>query len=425
MKYGEFASGTLKGAPFGDVWLGLPLGWAIGAFAWGDGRNAALAAVLPLIVGMATARRQAFAIAFGYFFAAGRTVPAFAAVWFSNEFYGWALTTAFSTIGGVVWAFAGWTASGNPWRKALAAVLGWVVTLLPPVAAVLPGHPVIAWGYITPGWQWIGVVLSALVPAAAIGLLTAHEKARATAFGSVVLLSAGLVAMSLNFKNDENRYINNLVAVSTNWGNITSPYDVIDRVERMGNTAKELGKDGLASVVVFPESVLGNYDQSLFPVLELELLRGAERDGQTIVLGVDMPTDDGGYETTALAFYPDGDVDKVVARQVVPFALWRPWEKGTFRSDWRGTNILKLRDGIKARVIFCYEEYIPILSLINEARDEHQLVVIMSNTWADEGGANARIQNRHSEGIARLFGRHVIKAENRAGKLKPRVPVVN
>ena len=74
-------------------------------------------------------------------------------------------------------------------------------------------------------------------------------------------------------------------------------------------------------------------------------------------------------------------------------------------------------------MIFCYEEYIPVLSLLNEALDDHQIVVVMSNTWADKIGLNSKIQNRHSEGMALLFGRKLIKAENRPGELKMEVPV--
>ena len=67
-------------------------------------------------------------------------------------------------------------------------------------------------------------------------------------------------------------------------------------------------------------------------------------------------------------------------------------------------------------MIFCYEEYIPLLSLINEALDAHNIVVVMANTWASKDVLGATIQAQHSEGIAKLFGKRLLRAENRPKK---------
>jgi hypothetical protein len=85
-------------------------------------------------------------------------------------------------------------------------------------------------------------------------------------------------------------------------------------------------------------------------------------------------------------------------------------------TDWRANNILTLKDGVVARVLFCYEEYIPLLSLINEAKDAHNIVVVMANTWAAKDQLASTIQSRHSEGIAKLFGKRILRAENRPKK---------
>ena len=64
-------------------------------------------------------------------------------------------------------------------------------------------------------------------------------------------------------------------------------------------------------------------------------------------------------------------------------------------------------------MIFCYEEYLPALYLINEARDDFEVYVAMTNTWAAESELASLIQTKHSLGMARLFGRPYLKAENR------------
>jgi hypothetical protein len=127
-----------------------------------------------------------------------------------------------------------------------------------------------------------------------------------------------------------------------------------------------------------------------------------------------LPTADGNFQTAALAFYPAGSSVTALTRQPVPIALWKPWNStGSFLTNWRSSNILPFRSGIKARVIFCFEEYMPILSLLNEALDDHQMVIVLANTWASSSAETAAIQTQHSEAMAVLFGKRLIKAENR------------
>ena len=152
-------------------------------------------------------------------------------------------------------------------------------------------------------------------------------------------------------------------------------------------------------------------------VCSLEVINPAARAGQTIILGTDLPTSAGNFESAAIAFYPDGKTATALARQTAPFALWRPWQAaGYYTSDWAANNILTVKPGVRARIVFCYEEYIPILSLINEAIDAHNLVIVLSNTWASESELGPVIQARHSEGIAELFGKRLLRAENRPKK---------
>lgn len=394
--------------------LAAAIGWTIGVLAWGSGRSAELAAIVPLVIALAATRTQAFLVGAFYVLAAGRDRPEVMASWYDKSILvGLGMLILVAGIAGLSWSLC-WTSSQKPWRKSLACMLGWAVLLLPPVGAITPGNVVVAWGYITPHWGWIGVALSAIVPAMLVWLISSKGLPRKYTVGLVSVIAAILIGASFTYLPVENRYINDIVAINTKLGSAKDPYDVINRIERIGKTNSALANDHLASVIVYPESILQTYDPSLFPVLDIEVLKNAIKAGQTIVLGADIPTKEGNFKNAAIAFYPDGKSATVIARQPVPVALWKPWKtSGSFDADWRANNILTLRDGIKARVIFCYEEYLPILSLINEARDDHQMVVVMSNTWSASEQLASDIQNRHSEGIARLFGRKIIKAENR------------
>jgi hypothetical protein len=167
-------------------------------------------------------------------------------------------------------------------------------------------------------------------------------------------------------------------------------------------------------VQVWPESILGRHESALAPVLEIELLRPARTAARTLVIGMDLPMAGNRLLNAAVAFYPDGRRAVAVARQPAPVSLWKPWRRtDTFVADWRASNILDLGDGERAAVIFCYEEYVPLLYLLNEAFDAPTVYLALANTWAASEPEAAAIQTWHSLGMARLFGRPYLKAENR------------
>jgi hypothetical protein len=152
----------------------------------------------------------------------------------------------------------------------------------------------------------------------------------------------------------------------------------------------------------------------MYPVLDLEVLREARRAGRTQVVGMDIPTRDHRLLNAAVAFYPDGRTATAVARQPAPVSLWKPWRRSaSFVADWTANNMLAMGQGDRAAVIFCYEEYVPVLYLINEALDAPSVYLALTNTWAAQSSAAAAVQTWHSLGMARLFGRPYLKAENR------------
>jgi hypothetical protein len=171
-----------------------------------------------------------------------------------------------------------------------------------------------------------------------------------------------------------------------------------------------------AASVVWPESIIGRYEPALAPVLEIELLRPSRSLGRTQVIGMDLPLADNRLLNAAVAFYPDGRTATAVARQPAPLSLWKPWRRqDTFVADWSADNMLDLGGEERAAVIFCYEEYMPILYLLDEAFDAPTVYLAIANTWAAQSPQSGAIQTRHSLGMARLFGRPYLKAENRPG----------
>lgn len=394
--------------------LALAVGAALGWAAWGEGRAPALATLLPLLVALCRSRSQAFLLGLGYTVALLRHTAAFIGSWFDNSLLiGAAAVLAYGLISGAVWCL-GWSASERPWRKALALGVAWIVAVMPPATVGLPGHPVIAWGAITPSLGWVGVGLALLTPAGLVWWVTEHRQRPRVVVGVVGSLTVGLAVLGVVRYVPASSYGPATVAVSTAWGKLSGVDDVLRRVSSMGQMSKQLAQQDKPATVIWPEAILGNYDPVLYPVLDIELLAAARAAGQTQIIGMDVPDQNKLYENAAVAFYPDGRTARAVARQPAPLSLWRPWRQtDTFVADWTASNVLTLSNTLRAAFIFCYEEYLPVLYLMNEAQGKVDLYVAVTNTWAAQSPVAAEIQTQHSLGMARLFGRPYVKAENR------------
>lgn len=395
---------------------GLATGAVVGVVAWGEGRAPVLALALPLLVVFSRSRVQAFCVTFGYVLGMLRYSASFVASWFNDNLaIGVLVVLAFATITSVVWC-VGWSGSRRWQLRYLAITAAWFLALAANTG--VPGHPLIAIGYLLPGTGWFGVGASLAIPAVALALAGWVKAERARIAGGaaavLVLAASGFLLHQLPPKGP----IRGIQAEGTNWGVLKGEHDALLRMQRMG-AAKP---DQLAATVVWPESIIGRYDPSLYQVLNLEVLEPSRRAGRTQIIGMDIPLHGNRELNSAVAFYPDGRTVTATARQPAPLSLWRPWrETDTFVADWTAHNVLAVGQGDRAAVIFCYEEYMPVLYLLNEALDHPTIYLAMTNTWAAKDAGAAAIQTWHSWGMARLFGRTYIKAENRpaAGSTRP------
>lgn len=399
--------------------IALSIGYTIGILAWNIEWSAALAAMMPIAVAMMRTRAQAFLVGMAYVFAAGRDRPELISTWYESTIWtGVGFLAIVAVLGGLAWSLC-WTAAKQPWRKALAVTIGWVAVLAPPIGLIAPGNPVVAWGYIAPGSGWLGVALSCLVPAALVSGLNTTWSQRKRPNIVVVAAAIALITLAAVHTPDQTKAAGSVRAISTEWGNAKTSSDVVERIEKMGQRLDDYTNDKTASTLIYPEGGLMRYESSWEPIIKVELTSKASKRQQTVVIGADMTAANGTQQNVAIAIHPDGTRQAAVARLSVPVAAWHPWRpKDHFPLDLRADNILELQDGTRARVMFCYEEYFPILSLINEALDPHELVVVMASLWFAEDSLAPAIQHRHIEGIAKLFGRPLVIAQNGPKRLK-------
>lgn len=388
---------------------GFVSGFLLGVVAWGEGRAPVLALALPLLVAFSRTRLQAFCVAAAYAIATARFGASFVSAWFDNQLaIGIAAILAYGLVTGCVWAI-GWSASTRVAVRVLAITAAWLLALAAGVG--VPGHPVIGAGYVLPGAGWFGVAFALAFPSVALCVASWIPTAtlRRNLLGGALglLAAAGVFLGELRPRADPVRGIRPEL---TQWGRLEGEHDSLLRMQRMGAAPQS---QQVASVL-WPESIIGRYDPATYAVLNLELLQGARRAGRTQVVGMDIPAPGGRLFNAAVAFYPDGRTATAIARQPAPVSLWKPWRNtGTFVADWRAHNMLAMGQGDRAAVVFCYEEYVPVLYLLNEALDAPTVYVALTNTWAARSPAAAAIQTWHSFGMARLFGRPYLKAENR------------
>lgn len=387
---------------------GLTGGAVVGVMAWGEGRVPVLAIALPLLVMFSRSRLQAFSFAFGYALGLLRFSASFVASWFNDNLaIGAAVVLVFALFTSTVWCL-GWSNSPRWTRRVLAITGAWLLALAANTG--VPGHPVIAIGYLLPSSGWVGVGVCLALPAAALGVSHALKRLPsriAAAAVALVTLAAGGLFLC---ETPPTGPLRGVQPEATRWGVLRGEDDALTRMQRMGAAAL----NDRATTVVWPESIIGRYDPSMYQVLDLEVLQASRRAGRTQIIGMDIPLAGNRELNSAVAFYPDGRTATAVARQPAPLSLWRPWRKTeTFVADWTAHNVLSVGQGDRAAVIFCYEEYMPVLFLLNEAFDHPTMYLALTNTWAAKEAGAAVIQTWHSFGMARLFGRPYVKAENR------------
>ncbi len=386
-------------------------GWMMGIAAWGDGRAPVLGLVFPLAIAVCRSRWQAFILCAGYMGATVRFNRDFMNTWFDGQIIpslGWLGLVIFAAT---IWSIS-WTSSKRPTHRSLFCAAGWLAAGFTPAAALIAGHPLVVAGYLMPGWGWTGVVVAAIAaPAAVYGMARLQLEARME-IAIVALAGAVLAGIGPFLERPVPAQVRGVATVDTAWGRLAGADAALSRMAAMGQT--QSGAAAQASVFIWPESIIGRYEPSLYPVLDLEVLRQSRQVGRVPVVGLDIPVGPDRLQSAAVAFYPDGSTATAVARQPVPGALWKPWStEGSFVADWSASNLLDLGQGDRAAFYFCYEELLPSLFLLNELMDKPTMYVALSNTWADASGGADRLQRLHSHGMALLFGRAYLRSVNR------------
>ncbi len=404
-----------------QITLSAILGGGLGLVAWSPGHTPAFGVLFPLLWIAQPSRVAAFACAAAYHLAVVRFLPGFAANWFDSIVAGFACWQAVGLVSGFAWAVL-WPPRGSTVPCVVLSTFSvLVMLLLPPFGAIVPANPVVAWGFLVPGTGWGGVALMILLTCGGAwwlrrrrwGLGVAPQRSSLIILGLLPILvwTIGRVP-----QQQDGRLAGKALAVQTQFGRFPAygSLDVMQRLYRMGELAKvQAHGPDTVNAVVFPEGIVGLYDASLQPSIDLELTGPMMSKGQTLVLGADVAIGRNRFHNAALIYRPDGSSTLVVARQTVPVAQWRPWSRGShFPADWLANSTADIGGGVRARFILCHEEWMAGLHLLSELRESHELVIAMANLWAAEDATASYVQGTHTQGMALLFGRKYVRAVN-------------
>ena len=396
------------------------LGAAVAIAAWGADRSPAMAVALPLLWIMAPTRLAAFTLTTAYHLSVVRFLPEFASTWFNSNPIGVLIWLSMGGLCGLAWAVC-WPRSSSTPRVTIATAAVLLLTLATPVAAVLPGHPLVGWGFLWPKSGWVGVATmfaASIAGAWALRVWIPAQWPGQRWISPVALFLALAIPAFVGIQpgGDAGKVAGKVGAVSTRFGGPPPTYslEVMLRVEKIANaTAKLAGGDDGLDTVIYPESIIGQYVPSLYPALEASIFRRSRPAGQTVILGADLELARGQWQNVALIFRPDGSSSYISSRQTPPGAMWTPWSSVRhYPANWFTDNTVNIGGGVRARIMFCYEEYMPILSLIDEAAYDHNMVVAISNLWATKDPLSSFVQGAHTQGMALLFGRRWVRAVN-------------
>ena len=365
---------------------------------------------VPVLWTLAPSRTAAFWVAFAYTLAVSRGLAPGAAVFLSETHTAadgivlWILMS----LGPSVPFFAFWH-GGRLGRCLGFLAANLAAFLLPPLALVGIMAPWMGTGCLFPGWGWWGLL-------ALMGIYFACALFRPFACGFLLLL---LLLGCLGWAELKPPTLpEGFMAVDTSFGRMGSgSFDFRNDFERARMVFRRLNELNVASsdaeYVVLPETIAGRLNATGLALWHREL-RPLLRSGQKVLLGAELPTEDGRRYDNVVLLLGDDAVLSVRQRIPVPYSMYRPFS-GTGANLHlfdEPSGILRLPDGRKAAAIVCYEGHLSLPCLLSFLHSP-DLLLWVGNQWWCRDTSLPRIQERSVGLWAQLFGVPVAASQNR------------
>lgn len=390
-------------------------GVAIALLGWNGATSPTVIVLLPVLWVMTPNGSASFGLCLGYFCAATWVLAEGAFVFAGSPTEVFLLVAAWLFQAGVIaglWTLArAWGRAGA--RLLLAGIMVQTALLLPPLWLLGIASPVLAWGFVLGGTGWIGLIAGIVLPLS-LGLWLRTMQPSARLKGILLLLP--VIGLTTYKVDTDLRVSASAYAVQTRWGDSgQSGIDhVLNRFSKVIAAVDVLRRESpQTSTIVLPEAILGMAFANSGVAGEFDLVKPLMTRGVQVLLGADRWVD--GHPVESLfVLNADGSQAWVNARQPTPGALWHPWAKDSYATDWWSVPMVKLADGRTALVSFCHEDVMPGFFLSAVARHGRPDVVIsVANNWWLKSDHGSNQQAQHALALPRLFGVSIIRSVNR------------
>lgn len=370
-------------------------------------RFATLILAVPILWGLASSRKTAFAVVLAYFLAVSRGLLPGAAVFLSEHHtFAQAAMLYFFMPLGVSLAFGVFWSAGNQ-KKALCLPISFLVAfVLPPISLIGIVNPLMASGTIFKGFGYLGMGITLLLWA-----LCVFSRKMTCAFLCVIFVFTVLPSASWY----ETPPPEGFLAVDTSFGRLGSgSYQFTRDYERVRHVFGDLRQRDLKSsearYVVLPETIAGRFNPSALDFWRKELGKLVKSDA-AVIFGGEIPGDGMKYDNAAIMLHK-GQMSVVPQRIPVPYSMYRgPFAKTGANLHLLKNGILNLPDGRKAAVVICYEAYLTWPYLVS-MRHKPDMIISMANLWWCRDTSLPITQRNTLALWGLLFGVPVVFAQN-------------
>ncbi|MBU2631672.1 MAG: hypothetical protein KKE61_23925 [Proteobacteria bacterium] len=375
------------------------LGMATGLIAWNI--YLPVAVLLPVIWSKTTIKKSAWLVGLGYHLVASRGLISGIPVFFdATVFYGVFLWLAAGSIQSLPYYLCAYIK--NPY---IAIMLLFTVLILPPVGIVGWANPLTAAGVLFPGTGFAGLFLTILLICSMVWLYGKNK----AALGIVMVLMFSLPLVNSSPGESESN-LPNIKGISTDFaGNPVHLGDKFNKDhQKFIKIYNEYGRSDFKTLVL-PETSAGIWFDST-KQLWGRWQRGLKKD-QSVILSTLLPENDRSLKTynALVEMKKDGFAVLYKARQSVPVAMWRPWDKDSVKSNWFDNPVFEIA-GKKATALVCYEAYLTWPVLQSFLSGDPEIILFVANHWWSKDTSLLRIQRDCVSAWAGLFGVPVVTA---------------
>ncbi|WP_369050142.1 hypothetical protein [Burkholderia gladioli] len=299
----------------------------------------------------------------------------------------------------------------RPLHAASGCAVAVLLVTFPPLGLVGWLSPITLAGQLFPGLGFAGAALTWMVLAALAGASRLGVE-RAAAAVSVLLAGVGMIALLANLMYVQPQAPDGWRSLDTHVGRYPPADDLVGRLtwhQALTDAVNEKLADRTLRVLVLPEEILGQQDPMVAAAWS-SIGAQARARGVTVLAGVDLPRPGGGY-LDALWELTAGPRVVAAARVPMPLGQWRPWSvvSSPMNLSPGHSEVVGTRP---VGVSFCFEDFLFWVQALTMLGQKPEVLLSVANNWFDAAADAQRIQERHIEMWARLWGLPLIRATN-------------